>query len=168
MKLFKKNNHIVDERIENIKNKIYKEISILVMLVCTISIIVKYSMYGQNIKLVATELLIMFSTSVYYVVRIVYLGIYSDEVEMHDRTSKISMNTKNIIIGLVIGISIAIFFGFRSALLYGTTPSIRVQYFSIVFIVSILIYLPFFIIFLTFQHSIANKISKKQSLKRIN
>lgn len=168
MRLFKKNNHPVDERIEIIKNKIYKEISILVMCLCIISIMVKYSMYGQNIKLIATELIIIFSTSIYYTIRIVYLGIYSDEVEMHDRTSKISMNTKNIIIGLVAGISIAIFLGFRSALLYGTTARIRVEYFSLVFIVSILIYLPFFIIFLMSQHSIANKISKKQSSKKIN
>lgn len=160
MKLFKKENKIMDERITNTINKIYKEAYFLAMIISLISIVVKYSLYGVNVRLVITEILIIFVPCLYYLIRIVRLGIYLDEIEVHDRTNKISMSTKKIIVGLVLGVAIAVFFGLRSSILYGNDSN-RLWYFIIVFFVSIGIYIPFFVSIIVFTDAVSRKASKK-------
>ena len=43
MKLFRKKNQIVDERIENAENKIYKEVYYIIVIIAFISLIIKKS-----------------------------------------------------------------------------------------------------------------------------
>jgi hypothetical protein len=164
MSLFNLKKKTVDERIENTKNKIYKEIYIFIMVICFMSIGVKYYLYGTTTKQVITELLVIFLPALYYGIRTVWLGIYIDEIEVHDRTSKLPLSAKNMIIGLVAGVAMAIFFGIRSSILYGNSSN-RLWYFIIVFIVSIMMYCPFLIAFIAIGDSAARKASKKITQK---
>lgn len=118
MKLYKREK-ITDERVVNIQNKIYKEVFQLAIAISILSIIIKFYLYGLNSELVITEFIIIIIPSFFYTVRTIWLGIYSDEIELHDRTSKIPMSIKQVFVGLVTGIAIAMFFGVRSSLLYG-------------------------------------------------
>lgn len=166
MKLFKKGK-ITDERIVNIQNKIYKEIYLIAAIICMISIFVKRYLYGAKPELAFTEFFVLFISGVYYVMRTASLGIYSDEVEIHDRTSKIPMSVKNIIIGLVSGVVIALFFGIRSALLYGNDTN-RLWYFTLVFFTSLIIYCPLFAGFIAIFHAAAKRASDKITQKHQN
>ncbi|MFX3632854.1 MAG: DUF6773 family protein [Candidatus Pristimantibacillus sp.] len=161
MKWWPFKNKIVDERIVNTRNKIYKETYVIVSLLCSVSVIVKYIYYGQNINMIATELVILLASSLYFGIRSVMLGLYSDEVEVHDRKSKIPFSTKNMIWGLALGIVIALFFGIRSSIVYADNDMQSVKYFIVVFFVSMIIYIPFLLIVLTSTHYFANQISKK-------
>ena len=164
MSLFNLKKKTVDERIENTKNKIYKEVYIVIMVICVISIGVKYYLYGTTAKQLITELLVMFLSALYYGIRSVWLGIYIDEIEVHDRTSKLPLRTKNIIIGLVGGVAMAIFFGIRSSIVYGNSSN-RLWYFITVFIVSIMMYCPFLVAITVIGDSAARKASKKITQK---
>lgn len=161
MKWFQNKKKIVDERIVSTQNKIYREISILVFMISILSIIVKLYLYGPQLTNVITEYLILITQGVYYLIRSSNLGIYSDEVELKERTSNIAMSTKNILIGLGLGIAIGIYFGARSAYLYGESFYNSVWYFFLVFFASFLIYVPFFVVFLVMTHHLANRRSKK-------
>ncbi|MBD1379782.1 DUF6773 family protein [Metabacillus arenae] len=163
MHLFKKKDIAVDERIVNSKNKIYKEMYLLILAVCILSIVVKYALYGMNTHLVITELVILLAQGIYYVVRSVGMGIFSDDVEVHDRTSKVPMGMKNLISGLFFGVALAIFFGVRSAMDYGETILEQIWYFILVFFASLMIYAPFFGLILAIVHFSAMKISKNQT-----
>ncbi len=163
MKLFGKQK-IVDERIENTQNKIYREAFILAILICVLSVIVKFYLYGVNYQLVIVEFLVITIPTFYSFIRTVWLGIYSDEIEIHDRISKIPISEKNILIGLGIGIAIALFFGIRSSVLYGNDTN-RLWYFAIVFFASLMIYCPLLAAAMFAMDSIAKKISKRASLK---
>jgi len=167
MNLFNLKKKPKDERIENTKNKIYKESYFFIMVICFISIGVKYYLYGNIPKPVITELLVIFLSSLYYVIRTVCLGIYMDEIEVHDRKNKLSMSTKNIIIGVVFGVVMAISFGLKSSIKYGNNGN-RLWYFIIVFIASIMIYCPFFIAFIAIGDIAARKASKKITQKHEN
>jgi len=164
MNLFNLKKKPMDERVENTKNKLYKELYILIMIICFISIGVKDYLYGIDPKHVVTELLVIFLSVLYYGIRTVWLGIYVDEIEVHDRTSKLPLSTKNIIIGLVFGVIIAIFWGIRSSILYGNSGN-RLWYFIIVFLASIMMYCPFLIAFIAIGDSAARKASKKITQK---
>lgn len=107
--MYKKNKKQVDERVKNSQNKIYKEMYVLIMIVCSISIVIKFFKMGMSLDNVLTEWLIIFVSSVYYYVRTAYLGILTDEVEVHDSNSKIKLQTKNIIYGVATGLVLAIF-----------------------------------------------------------
>jgi len=165
MDLFNFKKKTVDERIDNIKNKIYKESYSFIMAICVISMGVKYYVYGtSSIKPVITELLIIFLSSLYYGIRAVWLGIYLDEIEIKDRISKTSVGKKNLIIGLVAGIAIALFWGIRSSILYGNSSN-RLWYFIVVFLASIMIYCPFFLVIIAVGDIAARKASKKITRK---
>lgn len=168
MKLFKKENSTVDERIENTKNKIYKEAFNLVMAICLISIFVKYFIYGIKIELVIVELLCMIIPTIYYVIRTIFCGIYSDEIEMQDRTTKVPRNVKTIIVAIAGGVCIAVAMGIRSAILYGHTTSVRIWYFIIVVVACLMIYIPILIAITILPHIIADNVSKKQSSRKNN
>lgn len=158
MDLFK--SHFGDERIENVKNRLYKEGYVLIVLICVASVIVKDIYFGLAIKHVITEMFILFISSLYIGIRTISLGLYSDQVEVHDRRSKMSMNVKNLFIGLGLGFALALFIGIRSAVLYGDTTSQSIWYFIIVFCATLMIYVPLFIVIFFVGHNAANKASQ--------
>ena len=160
MKLFKNQNKLVDERIVNTRNKIYKEAYILAIAISFISMIVKAYVYGN--KSVLSEFLIIVIPGIYFGIRTICLGIYSDEVEVHDRTSKMPMSSKNMMVGLVSAVVMAVTFGVRSSILYGNSSN-RLWYFFIVFVATIMIYGPFFIAVMLIWNAMAKQVSKKAS-----
>jgi len=163
MKWFKKNAN-QDERIINLKNKVYKEAYILIMCICGISILIKSFLYWETYTML-TELIVILAGSIYFGVRSVMLGIYSDEVEVHDQTSKISYSLRNLITGLIIGISMALFLGIRSSVLFADTTHEKWWYFFLVFTISLLLYIPLFAGFNVIVHHFANKASQKAARK---
>lgn len=156
-----------DERITNSLNKVYKEAYYVVMLICFISIAVKFYLYGYDIKFIVSEFLIIIIPGLFFQVRTVWLGLYSDEVEIHDRTSKIPMSAKSIVIGLGFGVGMALFFGIRSSILYASNNSQQVWYFITVFFVSLIIYCPFFIAVTSIPNLVASKVSKRINSKNV-
>ncbi|UPK45584.1 DUF6773 family protein [Paenibacillus pabuli] len=163
MKWFKKNGN-QDERIVNMKNKVYKEAYTLIMCICGISILIKSFLNWETYSML-TEVIVLLAGSIYFGVRSVMLGIYSDEVEVHDQTSKISYSLRNIITGLIIGISMALFLGIRSSVLFAETAHEKWWFFFLVFIFSLLLYIPLFAGFNVIVHHFANKASQKAARK---
>ncbi|WP_251036162.1 DUF6773 family protein [Paenibacillus sp. ISL-20] len=162
MKWFKKNS-VEDERIVNLKNKLYKEVYTLIMIICSISVIIK-SFALSRTEPVWLEMLIILGGSLYFGIRSVAMGIYSDEVEVHDQRSKIPFRMRTAIWGLIIGVALALYFGIRSAILFGNDSSAtEIKYFFIVFFVSLIIYIPLFVIVNSVIHYGANKVSQKMS-----
>lgn len=157
---------VEDERITNIKNKIYAEIYILVSVICSISFVVKYLIYGVGIGVVATEIIILLLSGSYYLYRSTKLGIYSAEVEMHDSKSKWPQKKKNLYSGLALGIGIALFFGINSAVQYAEGVSQSISYFFVTAGVSLMIYVPFFLIILVVGHDVIKK-SSDQAINKI-
>lgn len=158
-------NRVEDERIVNMKNKIYKEVYILIMSICTISVVVKSFMLSDW-KSSLLELVIVVAGGLYFGIRSVLLGIYSDEVEVHDSRSKVSFNTRNMLWGIGIGVFMALFFGIRNAVLYGDgTWTTGVWYFFLVALVSLMIYIPLFLGGMFIVHQLAHKASLKISDK---
>ncbi|MCT2535256.1 hypothetical protein NC661_20750 [Aquibacillus koreensis] len=148
MSWFSKNN-IQDERIITMQNKIYREIYILLLAIVIISVIVKFVVYGVESANVITELIILVTQGIYYSARSARLGIFSAEVELKDQSNKVPVRIKNVIVGLLFGLAIGIFFGIRSALLYADTTAESIYYFFLVMVVSFMIYIPFFIAILS-------------------
>ena len=165
---FNKKNEIKDERVENLYNKIYKEVYVLVIILAVVSILAKYFYYGLNLEHVLFELVLLISVSIYFLIRSVWMGLYSDMVELKDKNRKISLpiNVKQIIIALIGGLGISLFFGIRSALIYGGGGN-RLNYFFLVFSASFLIYVPFMVLGIFLIHYLANKKSKQMNEKNI-
>ncbi len=152
-----------DERIVNLKNKLYKEVYTLIMIICSISAIIK-SYALPRTESVWLELLIMLGGSFYFGIRSVALGIYSDEVEVHDQRSKVSISKRNVLWSFAIGFVLALFLGIRSAILYGNNNSAtEIKHFIIVFFASFIINVPLFVIVSSVIHYSANKVSQKMS-----
>jgi len=149
----------VDERVKNLQNKIYKEVYILVMIVCSISILIKFFKMGESLDNVLTEWLIIFISSVYYYIRTAYLGILTDEIEVHDSNSKVKLGTKNVLFGVVFGLVFALVFGLNSAFNYADSTQQAIEYFVVVFLVSLIIYVPL----LAGVMSLTYKAAKKKS-----
>jgi len=165
MNLFWERTKSADERITNSQNIIYKESYNVAMLICSISIVTKFYIYGYDIKFIVSELFVILIPSLFFAVRTVWLGLYSDEVEIHDRTSKVPMSVKGIVTGAGFGVAIALFFGIRSAILYASNNSQRVWYFILVFCVSLMMYCPFLISIIAIPHFAASKVSKMVNSK---
>lgn len=159
MGLFKKSG-IKDERITNTKNKIYAEIHILVMVIAVVSVIFKYFFYNLGIESVTTELLILFLSGVYYVYRSTRLGVFSAEIEMHDRESQWPQQKKNLVASITLGVVIALVFGTNSVQ-YADGVLQRIYYFFLTALVSLMIYLPFFLIFIVGGNEILKRNSEK-------
>ncbi|WP_019241040.1 MULTISPECIES: DUF6773 family protein [Bacillus] len=160
MNLFKMNN-VTDERIENVRNKIYKELFYVVIAICFVSIITKTYKFGIGNVDAILECTILFIGAIYYLARSVYLGVYSDEVEMHDRTHKTSMSKKSLYISIGSAIVISLIMGINSAISFADNSSQGYEYFTIVTLVSIMIYLPIFLLLFCGIHLVAKKISMK-------
>ncbi|MGG0287292.1 DUF6773 family protein [Peribacillus butanolivorans] len=58
--------------------------------------LVKIYKYGVGSGELYLELVILLASGVYYLARSIFLGVFWDEVEMHDRTSKTPMSKKTI------------------------------------------------------------------------
>lgn len=156
---------VEDERIVNMKNKIYKEAYLLIVSICTLSVIVKsFTLSDWTSSL--PEIAIISAGSLYAGIRSVLLGIYSDEVEIHDSSRKIKFNTRIMLWGIGSGIFLALFFGIRSAILFGDgSLTTGLRYFFLVSLISLLIYIPLFAGVLVLFHQLANKASQKISRK---
>lgn len=158
-----KRSSVQDERIVNLKNQIAKEASILVLIICGISVVVKTLFFAET-QSAWLELIIFVVNGGYYTIRSVSMGLYSDEVEAHDRTHRFSTTKKQTIIGLATGLSLALFFGFRSAYLYGDgSGTLGVKYFFIVFFASLIIYIPLFFVLTAVSHLAMNRLSQRRS-----
>ena len=158
------NKKVVDERVYNMQNKIYREIYLLTMIIVFISIGVKFYRFGVDMESIATEMIILIGVSLYYGFRSSQLGVFSDEVELHDANSKFSYSTKQLITGIGMGLIIAIFMGVNSAYQYAESSSQAFKYFFLVFIFSLIIYVPFYLLILfTAYKSALNKSQKVNS-----
>lgn len=151
-----------DERIENLKNKLYKEVYVLVVVICSASIVIKSILNGYvGIAPIITELVIFLLAGLYYMFRSTRLGLYADEVEVHDRNSKLPMTAKHAVIGLSFGLAVAIYFGARSVVLYAEGILQSVWYFLLVSFASLMIYLPLFVGGLLLLHVAARTMSRR-------
>ncbi|ARK29502.1 DUF6773 family protein [Halalkalibacter krulwichiae] len=160
MNIFRKNK-IQDERIIHSRNQIYKEVYYLVMAICILSVALKYGIYGPNVELVITELAILILAGIYYTVRTVQLGIYADEVELHDRSNKWSMKSKSFLLSFGFGVAISLYFGVRSSILYGD-ESTHIWFFLSVFVASLMIYVPILLLLFFGGHAFFEKWSKNR------
>ncbi|TMN23356.1 DUF6773 family protein [Lentibacillus cibarius] len=165
--MFFRKNHIKDERIANIRNKIYKEMYILVIIICLISVAIKFYQNGFHLEEVYTEWFIFIITSIYFSYRSANLGIYSDEVELHDRASGMSREKKNLIIGIIIGIVFSGFLGLNSAISY--TDGIADGFFTffLVFFTCIVIYVPMLSIMMIISHAMMKRKSDKAAARQL-
>ncbi|TYS69527.1 hypothetical protein FZC76_04645 [Sutcliffiella horikoshii] len=168
MNIFGGATKVEDERIVNIQNKIYREIYFLVMAICLISIGFKFYQYGFGVNSIHTELAILFLQGVYYTVRGASMGVLSDEVEIHDRKSKVPMKWKTLFWGGASGVIIAIFFGLNSAFNYADTTAQAYSYFFMVFFVSLMIYIPFLVLLSGSTFLAAMNRSKKAAEKELD
>lgn len=157
----------VDERVRNAQNQIYREIYHFIMVICCISIVVKFITQGVSTGLVSTELMILIGGGVYYTMRSAQLGVFSDEVEMHDAHSKLPYSKKTLLYGVLSGILIALFMGLNSATNYANSTEQAIHYFILVFFVSLFIYAPFFALFLYAGYYTTKKKSDKVNEKNL-
>ncbi|MFS0864870.1 DUF6773 family protein [Fredinandcohnia sp. 179-A 10B2 NHS] len=156
-----------DERVINIQNKIYKEMYLIIMVLSLISVAVKYFTIEFSLRAVMFEWIVILVTSIYYVARSAYLGIYSDEVELHDNNSKMKLSKKNIIYGIALGVILAIIFATNSAVNYADSQQESVLFFISVFFISLFIYAPLFAAVNGITYSIAKRKSEKINQKEL-
>lgn len=161
------NKKVVDERVYNMQNKIYREIYLLTMMIVLVSIGVKFYRFGVSMESVTSEIVILIGVSLYYGFRSSQLGVFSDEVELHDANSKFSYSTKQLIIGIGMGLVIALFMGINSAYQYADSSSQAIEYFFLVFFVSLIIYVPFYLLLLFAAYKSALKKSQKVNSKML-
>ncbi|WP_144513118.1 DUF6773 family protein [Bacillus sp. FJAT-22090] len=165
MSIFKRTKKMKDERIEHLSNKIYKEMYSIIMAICLISIFFKMYIYGVGNGAFAEkallELAILIIGGVYFLARSIFLGIYWDEIEMHDRSSKTPMSKKTIYRSVGLAFIIAIIMAVNSALSYADSTSQGLWYFALVFCVSLIIYLPALLFLFVGVYLLAQKISIK-------
>lgn len=128
-----------DERVTNLQNKVYRELYTFVAIMGVLSLVIKTMMGDRNIW---TELIILVGGGVYYLIRVSSLGIFSDEVEMHDRSSKIKMNKKNFIVSLVIGVGFSLSLATVNSLRYADGSGEAISFFLTIFFTCIVIYIP--------------------------
>ncbi len=154
-----------DERVEAAKSQIFRELYYLMMGFAGISVIVKSILYPDNWKASFFELLLIIISSVYYILRSVQKGLYTDEIEVHDQQNRRSMSRKNMLIGLGAGIALSLFFGFRSAILFGGEGT-TIRYFFLSFIASLMFNIPFLVGALVLVDQLARKASLRNSKKQ--
>lgn len=156
---------ILDERIINMQNKIYREVFIFITIICFASIAVKFLTIGREFNLIVTEFLILILSGVYYQYRSVKTGLFSDEVEISNANHKFKYSTRTLMIVAMIGILIGLMFGLNSAINYADTTSQAIYYFFLVFFGSLVFYIPVLLLVLFVPYVIlkiqSDKINKK-------
>lgn len=146
MKFFKLPKKRIDERLENSRNKIYKEIYLIISVICAVSLVIKTYILETGVEGIVLELLILLVSGVYFLARSIFMGLYWDEVELHDRKSKVPMSRKGLYMSGGFALVIAIFMGINSAVSYADSGTQGLWYFVLVSFVSIMIYLPILLI----------------------
>ncbi|MET1180532.1 DUF6773 family protein [Peribacillus simplex] len=163
MGLFKRMKKITDERVEHVRNKIYKEMYHVILAICLVSALFKLYKYGAGSGELYLEFVILVAGGLYYLARSIFLGVFWDEVEMHDRTSKTPMSRKTILGSVIFALIIAIIMGVNSAVSYADGSSQGVWYFVLVSFVSVMIYLPILLLFFGGIYLLAKKVGMKNS-----
>lgn len=163
MNVFKRPKKITDERVENVRNKIYKEMYYVILAICLVSALFKLYKYGAGSGELYLEFAILVAGGLYYLARSIFLGVFWDEVEMHDSTSKTPMSRKTILGTVALALIIAIFMGVNSAVSYADSSSQGVWYFVLVSFISVMIYLPILLLFFGGIYLLAKKIGMKNS-----
>ncbi|WP_144528263.1 DUF6773 family protein [Peribacillus simplex] len=163
MDLFRRTKKITDERVEHVRNKIYKEMYHVILAICLVSVLFKLYKYGAGSGELYLEFVIIVAGGLYYLARSIFLGVFWDEVEIHDRTSKTPMSRKTIFGSVALALIIAIFMGVNSAVNYADGSSQGVWYFVLVSFVSVMIYLPILLLFFGGIYLLAKKIGMKNS-----
>ncbi|MDW7613746.1 DUF6773 family protein [Peribacillus sp. SIMBA_075] len=163
MDLFKRTKKIKDERVEHVRNKIYKEMYHVILAICLVSALFKLYKYGAGSGELYLEFVIIVAGGLYYLARSIFLGVLWDEVEMHDRTSKTPMSRKTIFGTVALALIIATFLGVNSAVSYADSSSQGLWYFILVSFVSVMIYLPILLLFFGGIYLLAKKIGMKNS-----
>lgn len=136
-----------DERMLRQRDRIGREALWLVLGLCAVSVAVRIYWMGAGPAQVLTELLVLAAAGIWTGVRSVMSGLYSDEEELKDRSSRFSGPVRNLFWGLGAGIALSLYFGIRSALLYGQGGN-ESSYFLLVFSAAFLIYVPVLIVLL--------------------
>ncbi|MDM5452176.1 DUF6773 family protein [Peribacillus simplex] len=163
MDLFKRTKKIKDERVEHVRNKIYKEMYHVILAICLVSALFKLYKYGAGSGELYLEFVIIVAGGLYYLARSIFLGVLWDEVEMHDRTSKTPMSRKTIFGTVALALIIATILGLNSAVSYADSSSQGLWYFVLVSFVSVMIYLPMLLLFFGGIYLLAKKIGMKNS-----
>ncbi|MDM5293232.1 hypothetical protein QUF81_08525 [Peribacillus simplex] len=163
MDLFKRTKKIKDERVEHVRNKIYKEMYHVILAICLVSALFKLYKYGAGSGELYLEFVIIVAGGLYYLARSIFLGVLWDEVEMHDRTSKTPMSRKTIFGTVALALIIATILGVNSAVSYADSSSQGLWYFVLVSFVSVMIYLPILLLFFGGIYLLAKKIGMKNS-----
>ncbi|MDF9759823.1 hypothetical protein OKW24_001596 [Peribacillus simplex] len=163
MDLFKRTKKIKDERVEHVRNKIYKEMYHVILAICLVSALFKLYKYGAGSGELYLEFVIIIAGGLYYLARSIFLGVLWDEVEMHDRTSKTPMSRKTIFGTVALALIIATILGVNSAVSYADSSSQGLWYFILVSFVSVMIYLPILLLFFGGIYLLAKKIGMKNS-----
>lgn len=131
-----------DERITNLQNKIYRELYIFVVIICVLSLGYKHFTGNATFENIITEIIILLGGGIYYLIRSSQLGIFSDEVEMHDRSSKINLDMKNFLISMVLGVGISLTFAIVNSQRYADNQQEEIYFFFTILLVSLMIYIP--------------------------
>lgn len=156
-----------DERIINMQNKIYKEIYIIITIICFVSIGIKFLTIGREFNLIITEFIILILSSFYYQYRSVKMGIFSEEVEISNANSKFKYSARTIAIGVISGVLIGIVFGIHSAFSYADNTMQAIYYFFLVFFTSLIIYIPVLLLLLIVPYNISKRKSDKVNRKML-
>ena len=147
-----------DEQVEAAKSQIFRELYYLMIGFAGISVIAKTILYPGNWKTSFFELLLIIFSAVYYILRSVQKGLYTDEIEENDEENRRSVSQKNMLIGLGVGLVIALFFGIRSAVIFGGEGTM-LRLFFLHFFGSLMIYIPFFLGVAVLGDQLANRVS---------
>lgn len=157
MNFLKRPKKRTDERLENSRNKLYKEIYFIISAICLLSLVIKTYILETGIEGIVLELLILLVSGVYFLARSIFLGLYWDEVELHDRKSKTPMSSKAIYTSGGFALVIAILMGINSAVSYADSSAQGLWYFVLVLLVSIMIYFPILLILSGGIYALARK-----------
>ncbi|WP_371018503.1 DUF6773 family protein [Pseudalkalibacillus sp. JSM 102089] len=150
-----------DERLTTLQNKIYREMYILIVVICALSVLYKQFLVEGGIQHVWTEIIIFSVSSGYYLIRSAMLGIFSDEVEMHDRSSKVSFSKRNFLISLLLGVGFSLFLAIRNSLMYGEGTQETVYFFLSILLGCLMIYIPVLFVIMVVPYAVAKYKSDK-------
>ena len=131
-----------DERVTNLQNKIYREMYILIVAICALSVLYKQFLVEGGTQHLWTEIIILVASSLFYLVRSTMLGIFSDEVEMHDQASKMSFNKRNFLISLLLGVGFSLTFAIVNSQKYADSTQEAYSFFFTILFACLVFYIP--------------------------
>lgn len=161
MFMFNRVQKVKDERIEVIRNKIYKEIVNIILAICLVSSIVKIYFYKMSNQDILLETIILIVIVSYSLIRSISFGVFAAEKEIHDRGHKTKWDKKIMQKSFVFVLVIALIRGVNSVI-YNTnanTPDFLL--FFMVTFVSIVLGIPIVYFILSIFFSITEKVSTK-------